>query len=398
MITFPFRLILSVSLFAILFTLSPALAQVSPDHYFPLPDQLGEVIESQDQAFFLQTVVEGLDNPWSMAFLPDGSMLITERDSGKLRWVVNGTLQERSIDGVPEVFNQNQGGLFDVVLHPDFEQNRMVYLALAMQTGGIPGRRTAATVVGRGELNDYSLDNFEIIFESTPETRQPFHFGGRIVFDREGYLYSTVGDRGTMENAQDLSNHAGTVFRLYDDGSVPQDNPFTDQADAQPEIYTYGNRNIQGMILHPETGEVWSNEHGPRGGDEINIMRAGNNYGWPEITHGVNYDGSVITPDTAAPGMEQPLHHWTPSIAPSGMAIVHNSEHYPNWNGDVFNGALAGQHLNRVVVDLEQERFVHEERLLRGIARIRDVRFAPDGYLYILEESNGRILRLLPAE
>jgi glucose/arabinose dehydrogenase len=194
-----------------------------------------------------------------------------------------------------------------------------------------------------------------------------------------------------------LSNHSGKTFRLYDDGRVPSDNPFVDNPDAMPEIYTYGNRNQQGLVRHPVTGEIWSHEHGPRGGDEINIVRRGLNYGWPEITHGINYDGTIITPDTARAGMEQPLHHWTPSIAPSGMAIVHG-DRYPNWNGDVMTGTLRPMFLNRSVIDLENERVIHEERLLEGIGRVRDVRLAPDGFLYVMEESNGTIVRLIPVD
>lgn len=387
----------SVLLFFMM-TASVVFAQHDREHYFPLPSEQGDVIESENQRFFLQTVVEGLANPWAMAFLPNGNVLITERDTGNLRMVVNGELQQESISGVPEVYNRNQGGLLDVAIHPDFESNNIVYLALSVDTGTTTGRANATTVIGRGELNGFSLDNFETIFSGEPESRAPFHFGSRIVFDNDGYLYFAIGDRGEMANAQKVENHAGKVMRIYDDGRVPSDNPFTQHSNAQPELFTLGNRNIQGMVVHPGTGEVWSNEHGPRGGDEINIIRAGLNYGWPEITHGINYDGSVITADTAAPGLEQPLHHWTPSIAPSGMAIVYDNELYPNWNGDVFTGALAGQHLNRIVVDMENERSIHEERLLSGIARIRDVRVAPDGYLYILEESNGRIMRLIPVE
>ncbi len=382
-------------LVVMLFSYQPLLtAQYTQDkpanYYFSLPSEPGEVIESEDLRFYLDTVVEGLDSPWGMVFLPDGSMLITEK-SGTLRVVENGSLLDETVLGVPDVFDRNQGGLLDIALHPDFEENRYVYLAYSIPTGN-----EAHTAIGRGVYNDYVLENFEVLFEGSPKTRRPFHFGSRIVFDNDGYMYFAIGDRGEMETAQDLTNHSGKTFRLYDDGTVPEDNPFVHEDGAMPEIFTLGNRNIQGMTLHPGTGEVWSNEHGPRGGDEINIIRPGLNYGWPEITHGIDYAGSEITPDTAAPGMEQPLHHWTPSIAPSGMAIIYNSDRYENWNGDVFNGALAQRHLNRIVVDENHEHAVKEERLLQGIARIRDVRFAPDGFLYIMEESNGRIIRLIP--
>ncbi|MCH8566679.1 MAG: PQQ-dependent sugar dehydrogenase [Balneolales bacterium] len=375
-------------------TLEPLFAQdTNRAHYFPLPERSGEIIESEDQSFYLQVVAEGLENPWGAAFLPDGTILITERDTGKIRIIKNGELQSGSLNGVPEVNNRNQGGLLDIAIHPDFQNNQLVYFAYSRPVSG----NNTTTALARARLNDMNLEDKEIIFEGGPESNRPFHYGNRIVFDNDGYLFFAIGDRGDMSLAQDLSNHAGKTFRLYDDGRIPSDNPFTAHSNAQPEIFSFGNRNIQGMTMHPGTGEIWSNEHGPRGGDEINIIRSGNNYGWPKITHGVNYNGSIITPDTAAPGMEQPFHHWTPSIAVSGMAIIYNNEHYPRWHNSVFNGALAGQHLNRVVISGDTPSFVKEERLLSGIGRIREVLVAPDGYLYILEESNGRLIRILPA-
>jgi glucose/arabinose dehydrogenase len=361
------------------------------DLYFPIPQSGLDVVESESHSFMVQTVVSGLNSPWGMAFLPDGKMLITEK-AGTIRIVENGELLDETVEGVPEVLNLGQGGLLDIVLHPDFEENGWIYISYSIPLDG--GGHTA---VARAQLDGNRFVNFEQLFVGSPITNRRHHFGSRIAFDSENYMYFTIGDRGEMHKAQDLSNHSGKTFRLHDDGRIPSDNPFLNVENAQPEIYTYGNRNQQGLVTHPVSGEIWSHEHGPRGGDEINIIRAGKNYGWPEITHGINYDGSTITPDTARAGMEQPLHHWTPSIAPSGMAIVHG-ERYPNWNGNVMTGTLRPMFLNRSVVDLENERVTHEERLLEGIGRVRDVRMAPDGFLYVMEESNGTIVRLIPVE
>lgn len=361
------------------------------DTYFPIPENGLEIVESEEHNFMIQTVVEGLNGPWGMTFLPDGSMLITEK-AGKIRIVRNGELLDETVEGVPDVYNQGQGGLLDIVLHPDYEDNGWIYISYS-----IPLEDGGHTAISRARLNENSFDDLELLFTGSPATTRRHHFGSRITFDNENYMYFSIGDRGEMHNAQDLSNHSGKTFRLYDDGRIPEDNPFINTDNAQPEIFSYGNRNIQGMVTHPETDEIWAHEHGARGGDEINIIRAGNNYGWPEITHGINYDGSEITPDTSRAGMKQPLHHWTPSIAPSGMAIVHG-EKYPNWNGNIMTGTLRPMFLNRSVVDLDNERVTHEERLLEGIGRVRDVRIAPDGFLYIMEESNGRIVRLIPVD
>lgn len=335
-------------------------------------------------------VVTGLEHPWSAAFLPDGEVLITER-TGQLRRVRGGELVREPVAGVPRVRVGGQGGLLDVVLHPRFAENRLVYLSYSKPVEG-----GATTAVARGRYEDGRLHDVADVFVAEARGGGR-HFGSRLVFDRDGMLYVTIGDRGEMQRAQDLGDHAGTTVRLHDDGRVPADNPFVGRAGARPEIYSYGNRNAQGMVVHPETGEIWQNEHGPRGGDEINRILAGRNYGWPAITHGVDYSGRPITQDTARAGMEQPLLHWTPSIAPSGMAI-YTGESFPAWRGHVFVGALAGQHLRRVVFD--GLRPVHQERMLAELgARIRDVRQAPDGYLYLLTDSpNGALLRLEPAD
>lgn len=359
--------------------------------YFALPGEPGERVSSEEQDFYVQTVVEGLDIPWGMAFLPNGSMLITERD-GTLRLVNDGELVAEPVGGVPEVFARNQGGLLDITLHPEYEDNGWIYISYSKPDDG-----TGMTAIVRARYNsdDHTLVDMEEIYVGQPFTDRGHHFGGRIEFDPEGYLYFAIGDRGEMETAQDITTSQGNFFRLYDDGSIPEDNPFVGR-DGLDEIYSYGHRNIQGMAVHPETGVVWTTEHGPRGGDEINVQnKPGANYGWPEITYGINYDGTIITEETEKEGMEQPVHYWDPSIAPSGMDFV-TGDRYPNWEGDIFNGALAFQLLSRVEIDGTE--FVKEERLLEGTGRIRDVRMGPDGYLYYSNESDGTINRLVPLD
>jgi glucose/arabinose dehydrogenase len=348
-----------------------------------------EPIVSEQATFELVTVASGLDHPWGMAFLPEGGVLITERD-GALRLLKGGALEP--VAGVPEVAASGQGGLLDVALHPDFASNRFVYLSYAG-----PGEDGAATTVARARLGDGALDELEVIFRAAPEIRSSKHFGSRLLFDRAGYLYVTAGERGSGARAQDLSQHPGSVLRLNDDGSVPEDNPFVGRAGALPEIFAYGHRNPQGMALHPETGAIWTQEHGPRGGDEVNIERPGANYGWPVITYGIDYSGAPVGEGTHKEGMEQPVHYWVPSIAPSGMAF-YTGDAFPEWQGDLFVGALKFELLVRL--ELDGERVVAEERLLEGeIGRIRDVEVGPDGFLYVLtDESDGGLYRLEPAE
>jgi aldose sugar dehydrogenase len=336
-------------------------------------------------------VVEGLEHPWAMAFLPgDEGILITERP-GRLRLVRGGTLQPQPIAGVPQVFAQRQGGLLDVALHPDFASNRLVYLTYSK-----PGPRGATTAVARGRLDDGRLAGVEDVFVADAWGSAGQHFGSRMVFDRDGYMYITIGDRGQMQRAQHTGDHAGTTLRLHDDGRVPADNPFVERADVRDEIWTYGNRNAQGMAVHPETGEIWQNEHGPRGGDEMNRMVAGANYGWPERNHGNHYDGRRIPDPEPDDGMQAPVHHWEPPMAPSGLTF-YTGEVFPQWRGDSFHGALAGEYLSRVRIRdghvVEQERLLQE----RG-QRIRDVATGPDGMLYVLvDASSAPLLRLEPA-
>ena len=350
------------------------------------------VITSEKHAFRLTTVVTGLENPWSVAFLPDGRLLITER-AGRLRLVGSDfRLDPQPIGGLPESLERGQGGLLDVALHPQYAQNGWIYWAY-----NAPGPGGWGTAMARGKLQGHRMTSVQVLFSMHPKTRSNQHFGGRIVFDKAGMVYLTLGDRGDKDRAQRLDDHAGSVIRLHDDGRVPADNPFVNRAGALPEKWTLGNRNMQGAALHPQTGEVWTHEHGPQGGDEINVMRPGLNYGWPVITYGVNYGlGTRIGEGQAKPGMVQPLHKWVPSVAPSGMAFVSGSQ-FPQWQGDLLVGALRGQLLVRLVLD--GEKVLREERLLQGRAgRIRDVRMGPDGLIYLLSDGpDGDLMRLEPA-
>lgn len=348
--------------------------------------------DSWDHAFRLVPLVEGLEHPWGLAFLPDGRKLVTERP-GRLRVIdQEHRLDPEPVPGVPEVVAQGQGGLLDIALHPDFEENGWIYFTLAGQDG-----RSVTTQLARARYDGDALQDTAILFSAKTEGSGGRHFGSRIVFDREGYLWMTVGERGSADEAQNLANHNGTLLRLHDDGSVPADNPFVDEPDARPEIWSYGHRNAQGMTLHPDTGRLWLHEHGPRGGDEINLPEAGLNFGWPVTTHGTAYSGLPMGVGPEAPGMEPPLLHWTPSIAPSGMAF-YTGEDFPAWQGDIFVGALALPQLRRVIMDGSE--ITGEETLLGDWGqRIRDVRMGPDGYLYLLTDaSQGALLRLEPIE
>lgn len=347
-----------------------------------------DVYESRYHDYRVDTVVDGLDHPWGLAFLPNGDVLVTER-AGRLRVVRDGQLMDAAVSGVPEVAVAGQGGLLDVILHPRFSENRLLFLSYAHQT-----REGKTTRVARAEYRDGALENATVIFEALPRSNTTRHFAGRLAFDQEGYLYVPVGDRGDQSRAQDLSDDAGGVHRITIDGDPAPGNPFLNQAGARQTFFTYGNRNIQGMARHPVTGEIWSHEHGPRGGDEVNIIRDGTNYGWPAITYGIDYSGLPITDRTQAPGMAQPLHYWDPSIAPSGLAI-YDGEMFPQWRGDLFVGALKFQKVVRLRVN-EREQVVEEEDLLKAVGkRIREVKQAPDGSIWLLTDaSDGEILRV----
>jgi glucose/arabinose dehydrogenase len=355
------------------------------------PAALAQTLKSDEHEFRVVKLVEGLEHPWGLAFLPDGRMLVTERP-GRLRIVKDGKLDPQAVSGVPQVAVHGQGGLLDVALHPRYAENNFVYLSYAARGGDGVG-----TEVARGKLAGNRLENVQVLFRQQPKGSSGNHFGSRLVFDHAGLLYITLGDRGEKERAQMPGDHAGSVIRVHDDGRVPADNPFVGKPGWKPEKYTLGNRNMQGAVLHPQTGLLWTHEHGPQGGDEINVIRAGVNYGWPVITYGVNYGiGTRIGEGTAKPGMAQPLHYWVPSIAPSGMAF-YTGDKFPRWRGDLFIGALKDQRLVRL--RLHGEKVVREERLLKSLlGRIRDVRSGPDGYIYLLtDESAGVLARLEPA-
>lgn len=349
------------------------------------------VEDSQHHRFEIERLGQGLSHPWGLAFLPDGDLLVTERP-GRLQRMDATTGERQRIGGTPEVAAAGQGGLLDIALHPDFADNRYVYLTYSAY-----GRGGMTTHLGRGVLDDDQLLDFQVLHAATPYSGGGRHFGSRIVFDDAGYLYMTVGDRGRRDRAQELDNHHGKLLRLHDDGRIPEDNPFVDEDGAEPAIYSYGHRNAQGMTLHPETRALWLHEHGPRGGDEINLPRPGLNFGWPKATFGTEYHGPEIAPDPPVPGLEPPIHHWTPSIAPSGMAF-YTGEAFPAWQGDLFVGALAHRHLERLRLDGSE--VIEQERLLEGLDwRIRDVRVGPEGHLYVLPDRGSTpLLRLRPAD
>jgi len=349
------------------------------------------------------TVVDGLNSPWSLAFLPGGDMLVTER-GGQLRIVRNGTLVPSPVAGVPQVRTGGQGGLLDVVLHPDFASNRLVYLSYSKPSAN---DSLGTTAVVRGRFENDRLTNVEEIFEADAWWQGRGHHGSRLAFDGNGHLFISLGDRqvspsGDLEAhpAQDRSNHIGSLIRIHDDGRVPSDNPFVGQAGVLPEIWSYGHRNIQGMVVHPETGNVWLTEHGPQGGDELNLSPGGGNFGWPVVGYGVNYrSGSVIHGATMREGMENPHHIWVPSIGVSGL-MVYTGDRFPGWKGSIFAGGLVGEQVARLT--LEGGEVINEETIAQRMGRVRDVRQGPDGYIYLVIEGRGGvltpILRLEPAD
>ena len=336
------------------------------------------------------TVADGLLQPWSMAWLPNGDMLVTEKP-GRLRIVRDGQLLPEAVPGVPEVHYVGQGGMFDVLPHPNFRENRWVYLSFAKPVGD-----SSSTAIVRGRLENDQLTNVVEIF--TAQALGFGHYGGKMAFDNDGYLFLTAGERQapargdlTAHPAQDLSNHQGVIVRLHDDGSVPDDNPFVGQSGALPEIWSYGHRSPQGLAVHPETGDLWMTEHGPQGGDELNLVEPGNNYGWPVIGHGVNYGsiGSPIHVGIGQAGMTGPAYFWTPVIAASGL-MVYTGDKFPEWYGSIFAGGLAGEQVARLHMSDDYREVIVEETLAYDMGRIRDVRQGPDGYIYLaISDGNG---------
>jgi glucose/arabinose dehydrogenase len=335
------------------------------------------------------TVADGLVHPWGLAFLPDGRMLVTERP-GRLRIVEKDGTLSKPLAGVPKVYAAGQGGLLDVALDPDFQSNRFVYLSYAE-----PGEGGASTAAGRGRLGEGGIEDFQRIFQQQPKVSGGAHFGSRLVFARDGSLFVTLGERFKFEPAQDLGSHLGKIVRIRPDGSAPDDNPFVGRKDARPEIWSFGHRNVQGGDIHPRTGELWAHEMGPRGGDELNVVEASRNYGWPIVSWGEHYNGRDIPDPPTRPSFAGSVRHWTPVISPSGM-VFYDGDAISRWRDHILIGGLTAQGIVRLRTD--GRKVVEEERIPLG-ARIRDVEVGPDGAIYALtDENNGKILRLSPAD
>lgn len=338
----------------------------------------------------IETIARGLENPWALAFLPDGRMLVTERP-GRMRVIAKDGTLSAPLANVPDVLDKGQGGLLDVALSPDFKTDRLIYFSYAE-----PAEDKAGTAVARAKLAETTLENVEVIFRQKPKVTGGNHFGSRLAFAADGNLFIGLGERfDYSEKAQTLDNHLGKVIRIRPDGSVPVDNPFVGRKEALPEIWSYGHRNIQGAAIHPQSGQLWIHEHGPRGGDEINIPQAKKNYGWPEACYGSQYSFIPIPDDHKGQGFEEPVHYWDPSIAPSGM-LFYRGETYPQWKGNLFIGSLKETYLARL--ELDGEKVVREEKLLGDLdVRIREVEQGPDGAIYVLTDADdGQVVRVVP--
>ena len=341
------------------------------------------------QAKDYEVIVPDLSNPWGFTFLPDHALLITEKE-GKLIHFKNGVKTE--IDGVPKIYLRGQGGFMDIELHPNYEENGWVYFTYASSEGKGKGGNTTLM---RAKLKGKQLVDKEVLYKASPNSIKGQHFGSRIAFDAENHIFFSVGDRGNRDvNPQDITKDCGKIYRLNDDGSIPKDNPFINKKNAKKAIYSFGHRNPQGMEVNPFTKEIWSHEHGPQGGDEINIIQKGKNYGWPKASYGINYNGSKFTENTTLPGMESPIHYWSPSIAPSGMAFI-SSDVYGKWKGSLLIGSLKFQYVSRCV--LKGNSVFKEERLLKDIGRVRSIEQGLDGFIYVGVENLG-ILKLLPKD
>jgi glucose/arabinose dehydrogenase len=352
-------------------------------------------ISSEKHTFKAEVVVQGLDNPWNAVFLPDGSLLVSER-AGRLRIVKDGVAQP-PLTGLPAIWVRQDGGLMDVALHPDYAKNGWVYVAFSEPGGSAAGASTTRII--RGKIKDGAFVDQQTLFQASQDLywADNTHFGARFFFDQDRFLYYSIGDRGHLDTAQDLTSPYGKIHRVRDDGTAPPDNPFVNTAGAVKTIWTYGHRNPQGIDVDPATGQLWASEHGPRGGDELNVIAKGKNYGWPVATYGMNYDGTPMTKDsvTEAPGMVGPVFHWTPSIAVSGISFYRGNR-FPKWKGSLFAAGLAGQRVVRL--EVAGGKVTHDETLLRGYGRVRHVVNAPDGTLLVIFDQPGRIVRLVPAD
>ena len=353
----------------------------------PLDNEREDTIIVDEKNYEMEVVFEDENLIWGLEILDDNSILASIK-SGSIIHYKDGI--KKDIKGVPEVYLRGQGGLLDLELHPDFNENRLVYLSYAYMKNREDGGNTA---IARAKLVNDSLKNLEVLYKGSPVSRKGQHYGSRMAFDNENYLYFTIGDRGNRNvNPQDISVDGGKVYRINDDGTIPDDNPFIDVPNAKKAIYSYGHRNPQGIFKHPKTGKIWTNEHGPRGGDEINIVEKGKNYGWPKITYGKNYSGTTITKNKSLPGMEQPLYYWLPSIAPSSFEYI-SSEMYPDWKGSLLAGALVFKYIERI--GIKNNKVVSRSKIAEGLGRPRDIVQGPDGYVYVSIENKG-VYKILP--
>ena len=337
--------------------------------------------------FKTDTLYQGLKNPWGMAWLPDGRMLITEK-AGEILVFKDGKFTGEKLSGVPAVVDAGQGGLLDIKLHPDYDKNGWIYISYSK-----PVKGGSTTTITRFKLNGNNVTDKQDLFEARPYLEADYHFGSRIIFDKDNYMFFSSGERGTMKKVWELNNDHGKIHRLKDDGTVPDDNPFVNTAGARKSIWSYGHRNPQGLVYDKENNRIWGIEHGPRGGDELNLVEKGKNYGWPLTSYGINYDGTVLTDKKEMPGVTNPVRYWVPSIGPCGSMIV-TSDKYPEWKGNLLVGALALRHIARV--QLNGTSYVTEEKLLNNVARFRDVAEGPDGYIYVITEGPGMLLKLVP--
>ena len=351
------------------------------------PNDKNEIIVTDELNYEMELVFENEGIIWGLEFLNDNSILATLK-SGSIIHFKEGVKKE--LKGVPEIYLRGQGGLLDIAIHPNFEKNKFIYLSYASED--IEGKG-GNTTISRAILNGDTLEELEVLYKGTPDSRKGQHFGGRMEFDNENYLFFSIGDRGNRNvNPQDITIDGGKIYRIKDDGTIPKDNPFYNNGNAKKAIYSYGHRNPQGMFKHPVSGKIWTNEHGPRGGDEINIIEKGKNYGWPKITYGINYSGTTITKNKSLPNMEQPLYYWIPSIAPSSFEYI-SSEIYPNWKGSLLAGALVFKYIERIV--LEDDIVVSRSKIAENLGRPRDIKQGPDGYIYVSIENKG-VYKIMP--
>lgn len=351
------------------------------------PNDKNEIIVTDELNYEMELVFENEGIIWGLEFLNDNSILATLK-SGSIIHFKDGVKKE--LKGVPEIYLRGQGGLLDIAIHPNFEKNKFIYLSYASED--IEGKG-GNTTISRAILNSDTLEELEVLYKGTPDSRKGQHFGGRMEFDNENYLFFSIGDRGNRNvNPQDITIDGGKIYRIKDDGTIPKDNPFYNDGNAKKAIYSYGHRNPQGMFKHPVSGKIWTNEHGPRGGDEINIIEKGKNYGWPKITYGINYSGTTITKNKSLPNMEQPLYYWIPSIAPSSFEYI-SSEIYPNWKGSLLAGALVFKYIERIV--LEDDIVVSRSKIAENLGRPRDIKQGPDGYIYVSIENKG-VYKIMP--